>query len=571
MKRLNRILVAAAMACSAISVNAGPVVPGVWRDITLADGTQVHAQLRGDEFGSFWQDADGTCYSLKENTSDRYVKADLNKLMLQSNELRRAANVARAQVRKSPSKVGKPNGPITGKQKGIIIMVQYKDTKFSTGYNQKFVNGYVNGPMTKSHTARGFVGTVKDYFLAQSNGQFELDFDIVGPYTLSREYSYYGADQGSTHDIHRGAMILEAVKAADADVNYADYDWDGDGYVDQVYVLFAGHGQADGSDNNTIWPHESQLSNSELKSSYPTQDTDASGNRVVVNTYACGPELLLTKRAGIGTLCHEFSHCLGYPDMYDVQYSGNMGMGMWDIMDQGSYNSDSFCPPNYTAYEKWFAGWIEPTVLDKPATVKGVQAQDVNYGQTFVVYNDANKDEYYLLENRQNNIGVWDTGLPASGMMISHVDYDEKIWSWNYVNTPANYTNLKNDHERLTIFCADNDRVNASGYTSPAGDLYPYNGNDELTDTSAPAAVIYNGGKLMGKPITKITQNADGTMDFLFMGGDDNNIIAGIGDITVNAKQNDKRVFSLDGRYLGTDINAVGSGVFVQGGKKIVK
>lgn len=559
------------MACSTLTASAVPALRGVWRTITLADGTQVSAQLMGDEYCHYFIDSAGVCYGMADDNSGRYIKANLSELQAKGTELRRAANIERAQrASKSPAHVGQSNGPIVGKKKGIVILVQYQDTKFQVGYNKTFVDGYVNGPLKKTHTARGFVGTVKDYFLAQSNGQFELDFDVVGPYTLSKNHAYYGADQGGSHDAHRGAMILEAVQAADADVNYADYDWTGNGYVDQVYVLFAGQGQASGGSDDTIWPHESSLTRSEIGSSYLSNDIDANGQRVAVNTYACGPELLIgTMRAGIGTLCHEYSHCLGYPDMYDTSYSGNMGMGMWDIMDQGSYNDNSFCPPNFTAYEKWFAGWIEPTVLDKAATVKSVPAQDVNYGQTFVVYNDANKNEYYMLENRQNNVGVWDKGLPSSGLMISHIDYDPTIWSYNLVNTPANYANVQNDHERMTIFCADNDR---DGYNTPNGDLYPYNGNNELTDTSIPAAVIYNGGSRMSKPITNITQNSDGTIDFEFMGGDPNNvIISGIKDITISDKPTDSRVFSLDGQYLGNDINAVGKGIFVQGGRKVVK
>lgn len=575
MKKINTILLAAAMACGTLTASAVPAMRGVWRTLTLADGTQVRAQLQGDEFCSYYQAADGTCYNLASNMKF-YTKANLNDILANGESKREAANVRRSARLRAQTRgdIGKPEQPIIGKKKGLIILVEYQDTKFGIGYNQKYVDGYVNGPLLSGHTKRGFVGTVKDYFLAQSNGQFELDFDVVGPYTLSQNYAYYGAHGSSgENDVRRGTMILEAVKAADPDVNYADYSWNNNGEVDQVYVLYAGHGEADGSDVNTIWPHESALTDSEVGVVYTTGDVDASGNKVIVDTYACGPELLQSTRAGIGTLCHEFSHCLGYPDLYDTAYGGHMGMACWDLMDQGSYNGSSFCPPNFTAYEKWYAGWIEPIVLDKATTVKGVPAQDVKYGQTFVVYNDATQDEYYLLENRQNTVGLWDTKLPASGMMITHVDYDKDIWYYNRVNTNANYTDLYNDHERCTIFCADNDRRYGSGGATPYGDLYPYDGNNELTDTSKPAARIYNGGKRMGKPITNITQNEDGTIDFDFMGGSSENVITGIGGITTTTvkKVNDNRVYSLDGRYLGNDIEAVGSGVFVQNGKKIVK
>ena len=600
MKRLNNILLAAAMVCSALTASAIPAMPGVWRMIRLADGTQVRAQLRGDEYGSYWQTADGACYTVKAGTDSLFVKADLKQILSDASVLRSAANADRAkrlaQRNGAPARVGKPTGSYLGKKKGIIIMVEFPEDdkisgftgKFGTGYNQKYVNGYVNGPLTTGHTRRGFVGTVKDYFLAQSNGQFELDFDVVGPYTLSKPMSYYGANSGNTNDIHRGAMVKEAVTLADADVNYADYDWTGNGYVDQVFILYAGKGEAAGGDASTIWPHESSLTKSDARSSYVSQDTGADGNKVIVNTYACGPELLFASRAGIGTLCHEFAHCLGYPDMYDTSYKGHYGMGYFDLMDLGSYNGDSHCPPNFTAYEKWFAGWITPTVLDKPATVMGLRPQDVNYGETFVINNDYADNEYYLLENRQNTVGVWDKELPASGLQICHIDYDANVWEMNNINSCINYSSqygplyakYDSDHERITIFCADNDRHTDQdeGYKNTSyGDLYPYNGNNELTDSSRPAARIYNyatgGSKYMGKPITNITQNADGTIDFDFMGGDPNNIITGIGGITANTtvKKADNRVYTLDGRCLGDNIDAAGHGVFIQNGKKIVK
>ena len=426
----------------------------------------------------------------------------------------------------------------------------------------------------------GFVGSVKDYFLAQSNGQFELDFDVVGPYTLNHEYAYYGAPSGNSHDVRPCDMVYDACRLADPDVNFADYDWDGDGYVEQVYVLFAGLGQAAGGDENTIWPHEYKLQEGN-NGSYVSKD-----NNVVVNTYACGPELTLQytpvayreRVDGIGTLCHEFSHCLGYPDLYDTGNGGNFGMGEFDLMDAGSYNGESFCPPNYSAYEKWFAGWITPTVLDKPASVKGMQAQDVKYGQAFVVYNDNNKNEYYLIENRQQNVGIWDKQLPASGMMITHVDYDENIWEWNNVNTFVNYSNqygpehayLDNDHQRLTIFHADNEE--GASTKSQAGDLYPFNGNNSLTDTSSPAATIYQGGTTMGKPITNITQNEDGSIDFDFMGGSNDNIISGIHFVENDEMSSfGQGVYSLDGRYMGTSANGLDKGIYIVNGKKIVK
>ena len=580
MKRnMKLLMLASLMGFVALSAQAVPAKKGVWRMVTLADGTQKRVELRGDEFCSYWVDAEGVSYNL-DSESKRYVRVDANALQLRASQLRAKANqdriarMAKARRMATKKSLGQTNGSYFGKKKGLIILVQYKDKKFKFGHNQKMYNRIANE--TGYANSLGFVGSVKDYFLAQSNGQFELDFDVVGPYTLNHEYAYYGAPSGNSHDVRPCDMVYDACRLADPDVNFADYDWDGDGYVEQVYVLFAGLGQAAGGDENTIWPHEYKLQEGN-NGSYVSKD-----NNVVVNTYACGPELTLQytpvayreRVDGIGTLCHEFSHCLGYPDLYDTGNGGNFGMGEFDLMDAGSYNGESFCPPNYSAYEKWFAGWITPTVLDKPASVKGMQAQDVKYGQAFVVYNDNNKNEYYLIENRQQNVGIWDKQLPASGMMITHVDYDENIWEWNHVNTIVNYSGdyayLNNDHQRLTIFHADNEE--GSSADSQAGDLYPFNGNNSLTDTSSPAAIIYQGGSTMGKPITNITQNEDGSIDFDFMGGSNDNIISGIHFVENDEMSSfGQGVYSLDGRYMGTSANGLEKGIYIVNGKKIVK
>lgn len=573
------LMLASLLGFVALSAQAVPAKKGVWRMVTLADGTQKRVELRGDEFCSYWVDAEGVSYNL-DSESKRYVRVDANALQLRASQLRAKANqdriarMAKARHMTVKKSLGQTNGSYFGKKKGLIILVQYKDKKFKFGHNQKMYNRIANE--TGYANSLGFVGSVKDYFLAQSNGQFELDFDVVGPYTLNHEYAYYGAPLGDSHDVRPCDMVYDACRLADPDVNFADYDWDGDGYVEQVYVLFAGLGQAAGGDENTIWPHEYKLQYGN-NGAYVSKD-----NNVVVNTYACGPELTLQytpvayreRVDGIGTLCHEFSHCLGYPDLYDTNYGGNFGMGSFDLMDAGSYNGESFCPPNYSAYEKWFAGWITPTVLDKPASVKGMQAQDVKYGQAFVVYNDNNKNEYYLIENRQQNVGIWDKQLPASGMMITHVDYDKNIWESNHVNTIVNYSGdyayLNNDHQRLTIFHADNEE--GSSADSQAGDLYPFNGNNSLTDTSSPAAIIYQGGSTMGKPITNITLNEDGSIDFDFMGGSNDNIISGIHFVENDEMSSfGQGVYSLDGRYMGTSANGLDKGIYIVNGKKIVK
>lgn len=570
------------------------------KTLTLADGTQVVATQMGDEYMNWWQADNGMRYVESQDKEGVYVAANMD-IMTATAEMRRAqVGEKRAKrlnsVRKAADlssfggqqrvQIGDEHVTYEGKKKGIIILVQFPNQKFEEGHDNAYYKMVAN---EKGLTHKdGYVGSVSDYFLSQSNGKFELDFDIAGPYTLSHTSSYYGKNDGANIDVKVGYMIQEGCDAAVADgFNFNDYDWDGDGYADQVFVLYAGLGEASGGDAKTVWPHEYQIRYTCVGKvlNYTTEgkgkvDTYACANEMerVINEYT-GQYTNETKLAGIGTICHEFSHCLGFADMYDTSNGGNYGMGFFDVMSSGSYNGGGFVPCNYTAYERIYAGWTEPIVLeDHPASVKAMKSTQ-DYGRPFIIYNDKHKDEFYTLENREKK--GWDAALYGSGMMITHVDYDQTKWGVNKVNDSAS------DHQRCTIFHADNDD-NGQDLGSIQNDLYPYMSggmvmNDELTDDSRPAAKLYNrnadGTKYMGKPVTAIRKNADGTMSFDFMGGSEENILdnttkkeeTAIKDIKADTRKADNRVYSIDGRYLGDDINALGKGLYIVGGKKELK
>ena len=570
------------------------------KTLTLADGTQVVATLMGDEYMNWWQADNGMRYVESQDKEGVYVAANMD-IMTATAEMRRAqVGEKRAKrlnsVRKAADlssfggqqrvQIGDEHVTYEGKKKGIIILVQFPNQKFEEGHDNAYYNMVAN---EKGLTHKdGYVGSVSDYFLSQSNGKFELDFDIAGPYTLSHTSSYYGKNDGANIDVKVGYMIQEGCDAAVADgFNFNDYDWDGDGYADQVFVLYAGLGEASGGDAKTVWPHEYQIRYTCVGKvlNYTAEgkgkvDTYACANEMerVINEYT-GQYTSDQKLAGIGTICHEFSHCLGFADMYDTTANGgNYGMGFFDVMASGSYNGGGFIPCNYNAYERIYAGWTEPIVLEDPASVKAMKSTQ-DYGRPFIIYNDKHKDEFFTLENREQK--GWDAALYGGGMMITHVDYDQTVWGVNQVNASAS------DHQRCTIFHADNDD-NGQDLGSIKNDLYPYmvSGavmNDELTDDSRPAAKLYNrnadGTKYMGKPVTAIRKNADGTMSFDFMGGSEENILdnttkkegTAIKDIKADTRKADNRVYSIDGRYLGNDINALGKGLYIVGGKKELK
>ncbi len=524
-----------------LALYAIPAKPHLWKTIRLNDGTEMRAQLKGDEFGHYWQATNGLQYVA---TKDGYM---LKTLAMQNfaRERRMSAQRRRTQRAIANRKAMRRDGAVsayTGEKKGLIILVNFKDVKFQQGHDQALYNKIANQEDYAS--SEGFVGSVSDYFRDQSLNQFELTFDVVGPVTVSKNMSYYGGNDSQGNDQHPEQMVSEAVKLAKPLVtDWSKYDWDGDSYIDQVMIIYAGEGEASGGDVNTIWPHEWNL----LSSGASLVDVGNAQKSLYVDTYAVANEVddngygryILT---GIGSICHEFSHCLGLPDMYDTDYGGNFGMGTWSLMDNGSYNGSGFCPAGYTSYERLCIGWMKPIELTEAQAVTNMPDL-ISSGLSYRITNGGNPDEYYLLENRQ--FKSWDKELLSAGLLVLHVDHDDDLIYYNLVNTVNEDSSLGplNDHQRCTIFHADGTDYNAlySELMDEADELgdyeaydeyldlywedmsfdtYPQPTNNQLTNTSTPRAFTYNantdGRKLMNVSITEITQNADGTMAFVF-------------------------------------------------------
>ncbi|MGN0232944.1 MAG: M6 family metalloprotease domain-containing protein [Bacteroidaceae bacterium] len=493
----------------AFSVGAGAVpAKRVQRTLTLADGTQVSVTLSGDEYAHYWKADDGRAFTL--NGEDEPVEIDESVAQEQQRSRMQASNLRR-QTRSAQrrSAWGAEKNPIYGERKGLVILVEFSDLEFR--HTTADYEEYFNSP---GYSRNNCSGSVRDYFLSQSYGQFALDFDVMGPVTLSKSYSYYGENAVNGDDLHAGEMVAEAVQMVAPALDLNRYDWDGDGYVDQVFVVYAGYGEHAGASKNTVWPHEYELS------AAASQMGDGPGaltfNGVTVDTYACSCELRGTSGStmdGIGTACHEFSHCLFLPDMYDTSGSA-FGMDVWDLMDYGSYNGktgNGETPAPFTSYERMYCGWLTPIELTDPCEVKDMPAiTDAPVAYMIRNSNGSYPGEYYLLENHQQE--GWDAYAPAHGMLVLHVDFNSLAWIENTVNSVAS-------HQRMTIIPADNrlTHLNVSGDTWPGT-----SSNTELTDTSTPAAKLYNpnanGQKYLSHPITEITEE-NGLIGFLFDGG----------------------------------------------------
>lgn len=392
-----------------------------------------------------------------------------------------------------------------------VILVQFKDEKFT--YNKDFVEKNYNGSNFVGLHGKG-IGSVRDYFINQSDSLFCPNFVVLDVVTLANNMEYYGANNSVGDDKRPEEMITEACAALDSTVDFSIFDNNGDGEVEFVYCIYAGYAESSGASENTIWPHQWTLS-----ATNKTMKLDG----VVINTYAASSELAFTKADegidgpqldGIGSCCHEFSHCLGLPDFYDTSgrtYS-NFGMDYWDLMDYGCYNNDGYVPIGYSAYERDFMGWRKLQTITESGhySLEALTSGGVGYK----IVNNANSDEYYILENRQAE--GFDSYIFNSGMLIIHVDYSASVWIDNEVNynlARQRYTIIPADNKQLPMYRANSVKEYEDNLR---GDVWPgTSGNRELTDVSTPAAKVYTGG-YMSKSIKNITHE-DGIITFSFM------------------------------------------------------
>ncbi len=451
------------------TLQAVPAKQGI-HTVKQPDGTTLRIELHGDEHFHFTTTEDG--YLIKQNGQGVYEYAEftvervINSIGVKAYSLdqraaqplpKRAIKAAEAlrkvdasywskgskrltldKAQRAPKAVGTPMLA----SRGLVLLVEFADKRMQAETTQSSMNDMLNG---SNYTYDDATGSVRKYFSDQSNGAYVPEFGVFGPITLSRDMAYYGGNDNYGDDLRPAEMVNEACSIANAKfgVDFSQYDSDGDGNVDFVFVIYAGYAEAQGASENTIWPHQWSLESAGI----PLEERIYDGK--YVSGYACSSELQGysgTTRAGIGTFCHEFSHVLGLPDYYDTDYAEGVDNtskipDVWSLMSGGSYNNNSKTPPNYSAYDKYYMGWITPTVLNTSRSVSlpadGRTCYAITADGTLSGATDA-KDVWYL-ENRQQT--GWDAYLPAHGMLVTKVHYNQAVWSMNTVNngTPMCY------------------------------------------------------------------------------------------------------------------------------------
>lgn len=410
MKKFSTIII---LLTIGLSMTARPARTGFTK-YTQPDGTVILIQKHGDEWGHWETDDKGNVVAKGSDGYYRMVSGVDSKSVADNAAARRRARRAIAAQNAPKEHVA------LGKKHFLLILVQFKDKSFT--YTHDDVNNMMN---QEGYSAFGATGSGRDFYFDSSNGLFEPVFDVYGPVTLTKDYSYYGANDKNGDDKYPHIAVEEACKALGNEIDFSNYDNDGDGKVDLVYMFYAGFGEADDEqgDTNTIWPHQWNLS--EAGNSFQLDG-------VTIDRYACSNERIGYGSSrgnldGIGAICHEFGHAMGLPDFYDTDYTtnGNAG-GLYDFstMCGGSYNNDSRTPPYFNVEERILLGWVSESEAFQEFPASGnytIPALRPENGQAVAYKTPTDMDgEYFVYECRGNQ--GWDAYNPGSGLVVYHVD-----------------------------------------------------------------------------------------------------------------------------------------------------
>ena len=569
--------------------------------VRQADGSIITVILRGDEHINWYttldgvllvQDADNNYYIGKVEKSGNLIatkqlahealtrsQAERNMIAKQDKEkffayVNKIAEESENAYDKTPLTRGPiidtgwrgvPYFPHTGSPKALVILAEFQDTTFTIQDTKTVFTNYLMNEdhFTEKHydQNQNYKG-VRGYFKDCSYGKFTPTFNVIGPVKLPKEQTYYGAGSDNIE-----ALMEDACSAIDSIVNFADYDANNDGMVDLVYVIYAGHSaNVTGNKITDIWPKSGTVNISNTFDGKSIRRFGVSNELAGLENKAKDKETI----NGIGLFCHEFSHTLGLPDIYayrtPAENQDDQGMEFWDLMDGGTGVRGGRVPTSYLAWEREVMGWMNIDELKDSCSINNLKSID-NGGKAYKIVNPKNSNEYIVLQSIQKgpwNQG-WGDGTYGKGLFAYRISYPSgKVNVFDYPNNVKGKPRVIPIPADGKILAAANAGGSLNTYVQQLnGDLYPYNGINKIDKFK-----MYDGTILKWSIFDIIENDAERHVSFKFINNEPTAIQS---PSIVERSTSDNRIYTLDGRYVGTDASILPHGIYIQNNKKFVK
>lgn len=576
--------------------------------VKQADGTELTVVLHGDEHFHWYSTVDGVILAradgqffvaqiandgaivATEQLAHNAQQRSASEASLAAKQNLNLFNTPKAVARREAMRVqqtgraGYNYFPHKGSPTAVVILAKFNDTEFYLPNPVKSFEQYFNGDEQKDfgNGENRNYGSVKKYFTDMSDGQFTPNFKIVGPVTLPQSMEYYGANTGGSKDVNYRQFVKDACTEASKLQSFdnADFDSDRDGCVDLVAIIFAGFGENnDPTDENTLWPKTSlqdfgTYNGKSVKTAMMISELNAKKSLLGSGGSYSTPQI-----NGVGVFCHEMSHTMGLPDFYSTtspaNEKDNQELEYWSIMDGGENVNNGYCPTAYTAFERKHMGWRDYVEMEDGKTYSLKTADKGELGHVYYNPNtlaSGRVADYFVFENVQNK--GWNTKLPGHGLIAYRVSLRNNNMQYN---TPIN--NIVGD-PGFTLVPADGCVLNSyntksfSAYkSSMAADPFP--GTLKVTTLLAtqnlPNFAWRDAPKDNKMGLYNIVEDTESTHEVSFRF---------VADVTTSGLQNvvtdapsstDNRIFSIDGICLGTDLSVLPKGLYIIGGKKVVK
>ena len=602
MKRFFLSIICLATAVCTYAVKAWPFPV----DVRQSDGSILTVVLHGDEDFSYYTTLDGIL--LVQQNKDYYVASVCSDgelyatPLLAHNEKQRTPaekqmaakqdrrlfmekgqlTAKRLKMRREPISTTSTLFPFEGSPKAIVILAEFKDTTFTIENPKRSFDDYFNSPKQLVNYGRGESAntcSVAKYFDKVSFGKYKPQFDVYGPVKLPSVLQTYGGTRQDGKDERMNLLLQDACSLMDDSLDFSQYDGNNDGNVDLVIVIYAGYSQSmSGNSVDCIWPKSGTVDGG----TYDGKKVSRYAVSAELNGFpGCWSSAPYERINGMGTLCHEFCHTMGLPDFYPTDNSvkgDNQGIEYWSLMDSGNYLSNGYAPVALNAWEREAFGWIEIPTLSEGADLDIKALDDGGNAYRITNDNDESGHEYFIIENIQNK-GI-NRAQKGHGLIVYHVDYDSNAFS---ITGGNNSVNNRKGQPRMTIVPADgllfaqynigktiDGKVikNADFYEQLAGDPFP--GTSKVTELNDNSGLVnfqvYTGDKL-NKALSGISESEDGIVSLRYI----HDFTADITPTVNESYLKTDNIYTLDGRKVGNSLERLPSGIYIIGGKKVVK